>query len=66
MLLLFGGKRLRSLGSDLGDAIKGFKNSVADTDKDKDLEKRKEDDLKIIDGKIVDAKTETVKDQHKS
>ena len=66
VLLLFGGKRLRSLGSDLGDAIKGFKNSVSDGDKDKDLEKRKEDDLKIIDGKIVDTKTETVKDQHKS
>ena len=66
VLLLFGGKRLRSLGSDLGDAIKGFKNSVSDADKDKDLEKRKEDDLKIIDGKIVDTKTETVKDQHKS
>lgn len=28
--LLFGTKRLRSLGSDLGEAIKGFKKSVKD------------------------------------
>lgn len=35
VLLLFGGKRLRSLGSDLGQAIKGFKNSMTG-DKDKE------------------------------
>lgn len=28
VLLLFGGKRLRSLGSDLGTAIKGFRSSI--------------------------------------
>ena len=28
VLILFGGKRLRSLGSDLGGAIKGFRASV--------------------------------------
>lgn len=37
VLLLFGGKRLRSFGSDLGEAIKGFKNSMGE-DKDKDKE----------------------------
>ncbi|SES96538.1 twin-arginine translocase TatA/TatE family subunit [Thorsellia anophelis] len=31
--LLFGTKRLRSLGSDLGAAIKGFKKSIKDEDK---------------------------------
>ncbi|MBE8718718.1 twin-arginine translocase TatA/TatE family subunit [Cellvibrio polysaccharolyticus] len=30
ILLLFGTKRLRSLGSDLGSAIKGFKKSMGD------------------------------------
>ncbi|MDH4555645.1 twin-arginine translocase TatA/TatE family subunit [Pseudomonas sp. BN417] len=29
-LLLFGGKRLRTLGSDLGEAIKGFRRTVAE------------------------------------
>jgi sec-independent protein translocase protein TatA len=33
VLLLFGGKRLRNLGGDLGSAIKGFRNSMADTEK---------------------------------
>jgi sec-independent protein translocase protein TatA len=28
VLLLFGGKRLKTIGSDLGGAIKGFKQSV--------------------------------------
>lgn len=30
VLILFGSKRLKNLGSDLGSAIKGFKKSVAD------------------------------------
>lgn len=32
VLLLFGTKKLRNLGSDLGGAIKGFKESVGDKD----------------------------------
>jgi len=34
VVLLFGTKKLRNLGGDLGSAIKGFKNAVTD---DKDL-----------------------------
>ena len=30
VLVLFGGKRLRSLGGDLGGAIKGFKRAMKD------------------------------------
>ncbi len=33
VLLLFGTKRLKNLGSDLGGAIKGFKSAVKDEDK---------------------------------
>ena len=33
VLVLFGGKRLRSLGDDLGGAIKGFRTAVKDGDK---------------------------------
>ncbi len=33
VLLLFGGKRLRSLGTDLGSAIKGFRKSMDESDK---------------------------------
>lgn len=35
VLLLFGTKRLRTLGSDLGSAIKGFKKSMGDDDIEK-------------------------------
>ena len=32
VLVLFGGKRLRSLGDDLGGAIKGFRHAVKEGD----------------------------------
>ena len=34
--LLFGTKKLRSMGSDLGSAIKSFKSAVKDDDKQSD------------------------------
>ncbi|MFY8275293.1 Sec-independent protein translocase subunit TatA [Pseudoalteromonas sp. SSDWG2] len=33
IILIFGTKKLRNLGGDLGNAVKGFKNAVADDDK---------------------------------
>ena len=36
VLVLFGGKRLRSLGDDLGGAIKGFRSAVKEGDKVKE------------------------------
>jgi sec-independent protein translocase protein TatA len=35
VILLFGTKKLRGLGSDLGGAIKGFKKAVSDEDAEK-------------------------------
>ncbi len=35
VLLLFGTKRLSSLGSDLGNALKGFRNAMRDEKADK-------------------------------
>ncbi|RDE18286.1 twin-arginine translocase TatA/TatE family subunit [Motiliproteus coralliicola] len=32
VLLLFGSKKLGSLGSDLGGAVKGFKKAISDQD----------------------------------
>ena len=34
VLAIFGTKRLRSLGSDLGSAVKGFRTAVNDADKE--------------------------------
>ena len=36
VILIFGGKRLKNLGSDLGGAIKGFKSSVKDAEKEEE------------------------------
>ncbi|UAW98189.1 twin-arginine translocase TatA/TatE family subunit [Halopseudomonas nanhaiensis] len=35
VVLLFGTKRLKSIGGDLGEAIKGFRKSVNSEDEDK-------------------------------
>jgi sec-independent protein translocase protein TatA len=39
-LLIFGAKRLRTIGSDLGSAVKGFKKSMEDED-DKETQQLK-------------------------
>lgn len=49
VLVLFGAKRLKNVGSDLGNAIKGFKKAVKDEDSKKDdvdasLEKKENSD----------------------
>ena len=33
LLVVFGTKKLKNMGSDVGSAIKGFKNAVSDEDK---------------------------------
>jgi len=42
VIMLFGTKRLRTLGGDLGSAVKGFKKSMAD---DGGTEEKSEDDV---------------------
>lgn len=39
VVMIFGTKRLKNLGGDLGGAIKGFKNSMAD-EENKELEEK--------------------------
>ncbi len=46
VLLLFGTKKLRNLGGDLGGAIKGFKKAIAEDEK-KDDESEGRDDAKV-------------------
>jgi len=38
VVLLFGTKKLRGLGGDLGSAMKGFKKAMGDDDKEKDAD----------------------------
>jgi sec-independent protein translocase protein TatA len=42
VVMLFGTKRLRNLGSDLGSAIKGFKKSMSNEDAAKQEEENEE------------------------
>ncbi|GAA5136147.1 twin-arginine translocase TatA/TatE family subunit [Thalassotalea piscium] len=48
IILLFGTKKLRNLGSDLGSAVKGFKNSIGD-----DGEKKAIDEKKSVEEKVA-------------
>ncbi len=52
VVMLFGTKRLRSLGGDLGSAIKGFKKAVSD-----DEQAAKDEEAKTVDDKKVEDKT---------
>ena len=43
-LLIFGAKKLRNIGSDLGAAVKGFKKSMNDGDEEESGQKLAQDD----------------------
>ncbi len=61
VLLLFGTKRLRNMGSDLGAAFKGFKKAVSDGEKEVD-EKKLADSKKqenVIEGEATREKDKT-------
>ena len=60
VILIFGGKRLKNLGSDLGGAIKGFKSSVKDTEIEEEEEAIKVEVEEIDDHE--DAEIETSDD----
>ena len=44
VVLLFGTKKLRNIGSDLGGAVKGFKDSVKDGEQEQDQKRLADDD----------------------
>lgn len=50
VLLLFGTKRLKNIGSDLGGAIKGFRKSMAEGEKEEPEKLEKSDDENVIEG----------------
>jgi len=51
VLLVFGTKRLKNIGSDMGNAIKGFKGAMSDAGQDKKEEAQPE--------QLEESKTET-------
>lgn len=58
--LLFGTKKLRNMGGDLGSAVKSFRSAVSDKEEmDNAADKPSED--KIIEGQVESADEETEK-----
>ena len=53
--LLFGTKKLRTMGGDLGNAVKGFRNAVSDADK----ESLSEDKEEASKGQVIDGEVES-------
>lgn len=63
VLLLFGTKRLKNIGSDLGGAIKGFKGAMKDGEKT--AEKSQDQIEQSESGTVVDGEV-TAKEKDKS
>lgn len=59
VLLLFGTKKLRNIGGDLGGAIKSFKKSVKDGDEEADEDKDQTDEA----GARIENQGETLKEK---
>jgi len=55
VLVLFGAKRLRNVGSDLGGAIKGFKQSMREGEEEAGDKKSLDDkdEGRVIDGEVT-------------
>ena len=63
IVLLFGTKRLRNIGSDVGSAVKGFKKSMKEED-DKPSDKPSERAIEDEEGtNSSDSKTESQQDR---
>lgn len=62
--LLFGTKKLRTIGSDLGSAIKGFRGAMQDDDDDEPARKEKDDRQQgnVIEGEVHEKQTSSQHD----
>lgn len=59
VLLLFGAKRLRNVGGDLGSAIKGFKSAMTEEEKKPDEPTQlKRDAGDVIEGEVTNKEKE--------
>ena len=64
VLLLFGAKRLRNVGGDLGAAIKGFRSAVRDGENESDADKNPERIASEKNGQVIEGEvTSKAKDK---
>ncbi|MFK7912837.1 MAG: twin-arginine translocase TatA/TatE family subunit [Pseudomonadales bacterium] len=61
VLLLFGPKRLKNIGADLGNAIKGFRTAVAEEDKPEQVA-----DAKVIEGDAANTQSTSASNKQNS
>ncbi|MDB1122525.1 Sec-independent protein translocase subunit TatA [Vibrio algarum] len=61
VVLLFGTKKLRNMGGDLGSAVKGFKNAMSDDDAAKKVEKDADFEPQNLEQKSEQASAQEVK-----
>jgi len=57
--LLFGTKKLRSLGGDIGSAIKSFRGAVKESEDAQDSNEATSEKENIIEGEVTSKKDET-------
>ncbi|GGY51212.1 Sec-independent protein translocase protein TatA [Bacterioplanes sanyensis] len=68
VIMIFGTKKLRSLGGDLGGAVKGFKKALNEDEKKDDEQAESNDPLKTLpkeDSQVQDADFSKTKDKDK-
>ena len=63
ILIIFGAKKLRNVGSDLGGAIKDFKKSMKEDD-DKAKQEAAGQETKVIEGKATPVETPEQQKKH--
>ena len=59
VLVLFGAKRLKNVGSDLGSAVKGFKTAI------KDEETKPNDQIEKSESSVIEGEATKVKEEDK-
>ena len=64
VLLVFGTKRLKNVGKDVGEAIKGFKQGVGDKDDKDKPSARLGDDSRVDDHRVDDGRTDRTPREH--
>lgn len=57
--LLFGTKKLRNMGGDLGSAVKSFRSAISSKDDQEELEQQDDDQSK---GEVIEGKVEAEND----
>ncbi|KXJ55633.1 Sec-independent protein translocase subunit TatA [Neptuniibacter pectenicola] len=66
IILIFGTKKFKNIGSDLGGAVKGFKKAMSDEEKaqeEADNKQLKQDDADFTDANKADVKEEQKTDK---